>query len=151
MKQLLLATVLLCVSCGSGSGDSPSPADKLQGSWGLDVGGGEVIGITFVGDHDYEFDDIAYLTDGSIGMMVELGAYDATENTLTFRPMKWSCAGPYPAYTVNYSVTASNLVVLSGSQITTLGKITPTGGGITARIGCFFDDGSFTQQAIAPL
>jgi hypothetical protein len=144
MKRLLCVLFLLA-ACNS----DPEPADKLQGSWLFELNTLEAFAITFKGA-EYEFDDIAVLEDGTVGMFVELGTFDATANVVTFRPSRASCSGAFPDYNVNYNVDATRLSLLGNAQITTFVKFTPTGsgGGSSARIGCFFDDGSFTQQPI---
>lgn len=144
MKRALFA-ILFLLACNS----DPEPADKLQGSWLFEATTIDVYAITFNGA-DYEFDNIAVLADGTIGMFVELGTFDTDGRTLTFRPSRASCTGAFPDYSAGYTVDATRLILQGNAQITTFVKFTPTGtgGGGQARIGCFYDDGSFTQQPV---
>lgn len=148
MKKALFC-VLFLLACGN---TEPDPADDLQGSWQFEVNTLEVVAITFNGTA-YEFDDIAALDDGSIGMFVELGDFTTDGRTITFRPSRASCTGSFPDYSVSYTVDATRLNVVGNATITVFTKFTPTGtgGGVQVRLGCFFDDGSFTQQPVSPV
>lgn len=161
MKRFLFVFVLLGLSACAGSPepDSPPPppppptdADRLQGSWQFEVNSLEVFAITFNGSL-YEFDDIAILTDGTVGMFVELGNFTTNGRTITFEPSRASCTGAFPDYVVNYTVDATRLALLGDTTITTFVKFVPTGtgGGAQVRLGCFFEDGSFQQQPVDPV
>lgn len=148
MRHLALACVLGAI-IGCGGAAEPS----IVGDWLFDQGD-RGLALSFNADGTYVAQKIRVTSSTSGLDEAEGGTYALVGDTLTHTPKKWTCVGPYPAYSVTVaSLGATKLAVLDGTTAISFTRETgdSSGGDFVITFGCFAADGTFTPREIAPV
>jgi hypothetical protein len=149
----ILATIgvgLSLVGCGGGS---QTPQERLIGNWiysNADGTVGEDIDVKSDGTYVLSVIQVTSATSGNV--QEERGTYVATDSQVTTTPQEWSCPGPDPVSTMQYSFSGDILVISGPTGLLSLNPNTaPASSGVAITFGCFQSDGSFVAEALAPV
>lgn len=151
----LLAVFVLVLGCGHDGGAS-SPAQRLSGHWTeMEAAKECVYAMSFREDGLIESKEICVLADGTLGMSIDSGQFDATETSFTWTVHESTCAYEAPATeTVQYTLNGDQLTltVPRGVVILKRARQNTSGAGETVTFGCLSDDGgSFEARALLPI
>ena len=146
MKWTLVVLLATVASCG---GNSETPKERLIGKW-IYTGSSAGIGLQFDSDAAYSV-QVLQLTSTTTGNdEVEKGAYSATDTQITFTPKMYTCPGPVPVYTLDYSFNGDSLSVLFSNGAMGFSRNTePASSNFIITFGCFQSDGSFVSSPLA--
>jgi hypothetical protein len=142
--------MVMAVVAGAFGGCGGSEGDPLVGQWDLTDSNGCLRGLTITAGNAYEGDLICTLTDGTVGLDAELGAYSTSGNAITFNPSRASCADAV-TNTFNWSLNQNQLSIIGTNGVLVFQKTAPSNGNGSAVFGCYEADGLFHQMPLAPV
>jgi hypothetical protein len=149
-----IAMCFAAVFAGGCGEDDAGP--DLAGTWVLE-GSPCVLGLVIDGrgPGTYETDFVCQLENGSFAVEADVGEYMATDDSITFRATRSSCAGSSKAGEVfTYEFLDDNqLRLVSPEGLIVMNRVTGDDEGPSAigQFGCFAEDGTFTPMPVAEL
>jgi hypothetical protein len=147
MQIVAITALLTGAACSSGAG-----APSLDGTWIYETSGGTAgKGLTFKSDGTYALSDLQETSPTSVEAEIETGTFITSGTTITATPREFSCAGPVPVWTFNYSFSGADLELADTSGAIVYQPDTSTATtGVAIAIGCFTSNG-FVAEALAPV
>jgi hypothetical protein len=140
------------IACGSSSGGGGPPS--LVGNWiYIDSTNTAGAALDFKSDGTYVHAQLSLTSTTSADAQVETGTYTSTGTSFTATPKQWTCPGPDPVATLNYSFQNGQLVLSAPQGIITFQPNTSSGFMSSFQItnGCFDRTGTFTPSPLAPV
>jgi|SRR5580692_8944109 hypothetical protein len=142
------ATLLTLAAACSSSPSTPS----IYNTWiytNADGTAGE--GLTVKSNGTYVLQLLTLTSTSSAEDEAQTGTIVVGASTLAFTPQKWSCSGPYPAFTWTYTFDGDFLDVDTGTNVVSFSADTSSASNFDDEIGCFGANGTFTESPLAPI
>jgi hypothetical protein len=131
--------------------DGSNGAPSIDGTWISWTSSNTGTGLTINADGTYVLQQLTLLSPTSGEEEVQTGIIEVGDNTLTFTPVEWSCSGPYPAFTWNYTFDGALLDIDTGSAMVSYSADTAAASSFTVVFGCYDQSGNFTAHPLDPV